>query len=246
MSCPPRGAVPYFLAVLLLGLGACSAGKFLGTRHVDIPLGEAGVTEVRPQSITVRSTPVRIDSIPLPERVWSAEEMEIDDSEVSFDPANAGSGTADTGNSGVIEVGVLIAGYPAALWSFAIENGEIEAIEPGPMPVPGASSQQGYEPFPFPQWPKLRDLFVKLPEERRPVVADDLEFSIAGDESVPNDAWGDVYRGIYSGLKSRHFELALVVSTEHSLDGTLTIRTLEVTVFDSGQRLMGGTETANR
>lgn len=247
MLSPTRVAGWFLFAALLFGLTSCANfGKVLGTRHVDIPLGEAGVVEVNAQSVTPHTATVRIDSIPLPERVWVAQDMQIDG--VSLRSSRSSGGASGTGRSGVIEVGLLIDGYPAALWSLAVENGEIEAVKPETMPVPGKPKEREgstrLQPFPFPQWPKLRNLFYQLPEAQRPEVADELSFSIASEETVENQAWAEVFRGIHSGLKHREFTVALVTSTEQSLQGTLTVETLEFSVFDSGQRLMGGTETA--
>jgi hypothetical protein len=248
MLSPTRVAGWFLVAAILFGVTSCANfGKVLGTRHVDIPLGEAGIVEVNAQSVTPQTATVRIDSIPLPERLWVAQDMQIDEG-LSFRSSQSSGGTSGTGKSGVIEVGLLIDGYPAALWSLAVENGDIEAVKPETMPVPGKQKEREeatrLQPFPFPQWPKLRNLFYQLPGDQRPEVADELSFSIASEETVENQAWAEVFRGIHSGLKRREFTVTLLASTEQSLRGTLTVKTLEFSVFDSGQRLMGGTETA--
>lgn len=251
MSSPVRrigGA--FLLAVLMLGMASCAnLGEVLGTRTVDIPLGEAGTAEVRSEEVTAHSASVRIDSIALPERLWVAEEMEIDSDDVSF----SGRGGDATG-SGVIECSMLIDGYPAALWSVAIERGSVEAVKPESTPVPGQSREarggrssepRGRKPIPFPQLPKMRAAFTQLPASRRPKLADNLSFSLVGDEEIPNKEWGKVFRGINAGIEGREFEITLVASTEQPIRGTLTIETLGLTLFDSGQRLMGGMETGS-
>lgn len=250
MSCIARRIGGAFLlaAVALAAVSCANIGGVLGTRHADLPLGEAGIVEVRSEGVTARSATVRIDSIPLPERLWYAEEMQIESHDVSF----SGPEGEEAEGSGVIECSMLIDGYPAALWSIAIERGSVEAVNPSSTPVPGqareakgagGSEELGRKPIPFPQLPKMRAAFVQLPASRRPDLADNLSFTLAGDEDIPDEEWGKVFRGINAGIEGRTFEVTLVASTEQPLQGILTIETLELTLFDSGQRLMGGTET---
>ena len=228
-----------FVAALVISLPAClNIGGSLGTRHADLPLGEGGTASVKPEGIAVHSGGVRIDSVPLPERAWAAQKLKLDNVELR----------GSTNGSGVVEVSLLVGGYPAALWSVAVEGGRVESISPETMPVPGQpreKGRKGVRPMPFPQLPKMRAAFTELAADRRPQIADDLEFSLVGDEKIPNAEWQKVYRGIHDAFQSRGFDVTIITATDHDVGGTLAIETLVLTLFDSGQRVMGGMETAD-
>lgn len=236
----------------ILGLFACDMiADALSTRNVDFPLGEAGVVETFPDTATVQSGLVRIDSIPLPERLWIAQEVNLDEDVVDFTFEEEGT-SGDMAKSGGIECTVLIDKYPVVAWTITVEDGNVREVSPSSTPVPGLTQKRNGQKkanpaeIPFDQLEKMVRAFDELPESRRPSLPEELTFSLSNLEDFPSAKDRKrIFRGIHSGFADRQFELTLIARTQDNLRGHLRIEKLGFMLFDSGQRLLGGTETGS-
>jgi hypothetical protein len=229
-------------ALLAMIAGCDLLGEELGTRHIDLPLGAAGAFQAS-DSTTVSAGTVRLDSVELPERAYFAEEMNMDTDHVELRSSPDG---ASPQGSGTVQCGMLIDGYPVAVWTVSVDDGAVDGVEPSTTPIPGKQKEEqahGVVRMPGEHWTAFSNFYEDLPEDRRPELADPLGFTFPDGEVEEGD-WRDIFRGVNQNIERREFRLTLISNADESIQGTLALKVVNITVFDSGQRLMGGTETA--
>ena len=86
-------------------------------------------------------------------------------------------------------------------------------------------------------------LFTALPNDGHSALAETRGFTFRG-ASGEGGNWEDAFRAAIHAIDRRTVRVPIASRSKGSVRDRLAMKTLNITVFDSGQRLRGGTETA--